>query len=250
MNLELDNQVVLVTGASRGLGKAICMYLADEGASVVAVARSRGSLEELSTHAPERIYPIVCDMSDKTTVATLVSQTLDRFGTLNAVVNNAGIAPAENFISSDIAVMEEVLSVNLIAPALISKAAAEYFVSTETKGSIVNVASTSGLKGKASLVSYSSSKGALMRFTESLAAEWARHNIRVNIVAPGAFATSAQSAVLEDENILKARLKKIPQRRMGDPEEIGPLVAYLVSPVSSFVTGSCFVIDGGEVSKL
>lgn len=89
-----------------------------------------------------------------------------------------------------------------------------------------------------------------MRFTESLAAEWARHDIRVNVVAPGAFATSAQSAVLEDENILKARLKKIPQRRMGDPEEIGPLVAYLVSPVSSFVTGSCFVIDGGEVSKL
>ena len=133
---------------------------------------------------------------------------------------------------------------------LASKAAAEYYVSKEKKGSIVNIASTSGLKGKASLASYSSSKGALMRFTESLAAEWARHDISVNVDAPGAFATSAQSAVLEDENILKARLKKIPQRRMGDPEEIGPLVAYLVSPVSSFVTGSCFVIDGGEVSKL
>jgi 2-deoxy-D-gluconate 3-dehydrogenase len=250
MNLEIDNHVVLVTGASRGLGKAICKHLIDEGASVVAVARSKDSLEELSTYAPEKIYSIICDMADKNAVTTLVDQTLDRFGALNAVVNNAGIAPAENFISSDISVMEEVFAVNLIAPALISKDAAKYFVSNETKGSIVNIASTSGLKGKASLASYSSSKGALMRFTESIAAEWARHDIRVNVVAPGAFATSAQSAVLEDEVILKARLKKIPQRRMGDPEEIGPLVAYLISPVSSFVTGSCFVIDGGEVSKL
>ena len=106
------------------------------------------------------------------------------------------------------------------------------------------------MKGKASLASYSASKGALLRLTESLAAEWARYRIRINAIAPGAFETSAQSAVLENEDVLKARLRKIPQRRMGLPEEIAPMVAYLLSPISDFVTGACFVIDGGEVSKL
>ena len=94
------------------------------------------------------------------------------------------------------------------------------------------------------------SKGALLRLTESLAAEWARYGVRINAVAPGAFETSAQSAVLANDDLLKARLRKIPQRRMGAPEEIAPLVAYLLSGLSSFVTGACFVIDGGEVSKL
>ncbi|MBB33402.1 MAG: 2-deoxy-D-gluconate 3-dehydrogenase [Acidimicrobiaceae bacterium] len=250
MDLKIQDSVVLVTGASRGLGNAISKYLVDEGAFVVAAARSKSDLEELAKYSPERVHPVVCDMANKNEVSLLVDKAIDKFECLDAVVNNAGMAPAENFLESDIATMEMVLSVNLIAPAVIAKAAANYFISENTNGSIVNIASTSGLKGKASLVSYSSSKGALLRFTESLAAEWARHGIRVNAIAPGAFVTSAQSAVLENENILTARLKKIPQRRMGDPEEIGPLTAYLVSPLSGFVTGSCFVIDGGEVSKL
>jgi 2-deoxy-D-gluconate 3-dehydrogenase len=250
MDLKIKDSVVLVTGASRGLGNAISKYLVDEGAYVVAVARSESDLEELALYAPGRVHPVVCDMANKSDVSLLVDKTIDKFECLHAVVNNAGMAPAENFLESDISTMETVLSVNLIAPAVIAKSAANYFISENIKGSIINIASTSGLKGKASLVSYSSSKGALLRFTESLAVEWARHGIRVNAIAPGAFVTSAQSAVLENESILKARLKKIPQRRMGDPEEIGPLTAYLVSPLSSFVTGSCFVIDGGEVSKL
>jgi len=250
MDLKIKDSVVLVTGASRGLGNAISKYLVDEGAYVVAAARSESDLEELALYAPGRVHPVVCDMANKSDVSLLVDKTIDKFECLHAVVNNAGMAPAENFLESDISTMETVLSVNLIAPAVIAKSAANYFISENIKGSIINIASTSGLKGKASLVSYSSSKGALLRFTESLAVEWARHGIRVNAIAPGAFVTSAQSAVLENESILKARLKKIPQRRMGDPEEIGPLTAYLVSPLSSFVTGSCFVIDGGEVSKL
>ena len=135
------------------------------------------------------------------------------------------------------------------APAL-AQAAARHLIAEEKPGSIVTVASTSGLKGKALLSGYSASKGAMMRLTEALAAEWARYGIRVNTIAPGAFATDAQSAVLDDEDQLAARLRKIPARRMGQPAEIGPLTCYLLSPLSDFVTGSCFVIDGGEVAKL
>ena len=146
--------------------------------------------------------------------------------------------------------MEETLAVNLLAPAALAQAAARHWIAEGTPGSVVNIASTSGLKGKALLAGYSASKGAMLRLTEALSNEWARHQIRVNTIAPGAFETDAQAAVFENGATLDARLRKIPLRRMGAPDEIGPLTAYLVSPLSGFVTGSCFVIDGGEVAKL
>ena len=257
MDLELEDKVIIVTGASRGLGSAIAKHLIDEGACVVAAARSEEDLNTLQKHNYERILPVRCDLSIKKEVQDLVAAACHKFGNLHGIVNNAGIAPAENSLNSDIEIMENTLKVNVIAPAIIAKTAAKHFVAQEQGGSIVNIASTSGLKGKASLASYSASKGAysaskgaLLRLTESLAAEWARYKIRINAIAPGAFETSAQAAVLENKDVLKARLRKIPQRRMGRPEEIAPMVSYLLSPISDFVTGACFVIDGGEVSKL
>ena len=121
---------------------------------------------------------------------------------------------------------------------------------TQGHGSVVNVSSVSGVRGKPGLAAYSSSKAALIRFTEAVAAEWARHGVRVNAIAPGAFETSAQQAVLDDPDLLHRRVRRIPAKRMADPSEFGPLVAYLVSPVAGFVTGSTFVIDGGESGKL
>jgi 2-deoxy-D-gluconate 3-dehydrogenase len=100
------------------------------------------------------------------------------------------------------------------------------------------------------LVAYSSSKGALLQFTKALAAEWASKDVQVNAIAPGAFETDAQRVVLESPDLLRRRLGKIPARRMGDVEELGPLVCYLASPLSDFVSGSVFVIDGGESGKL
>ncbi|MBG00813.1 MAG: 2-deoxy-D-gluconate 3-dehydrogenase [Acidimicrobiaceae bacterium] len=249
MELDLEGRIVIVTGASRGLGAAIVRDLVDEGAFVVAAARSEAALEELRSYSPKQIFIKVADMEISDDIEELVEFAISEFGSLHAVVNNAGIAPAGKFVDTDISVMEKTIAVNVIAPAILSRKAAQYFIETNIEGSIINIASTSGIKGKAQLAGYSSSKGAMMRLTEALAAEWARYGIRVNTIAPGAFETDAQSAVLEDENILTARLRKIPLRRMGDPSEIGGLTSYLVSSKSSFVTGSCFVIDGGEVNK-
>ena len=250
MDLQLEGAVAIVTGASRGLGAAAAEALAAEGVRVVAAARSADALEELAGRCGDGVRAVRCDMRNPGEVTGLVDEAVARFGRLDCVVNNAGIAPAGAFLEQDPAVLADVVSVNVAAPAILSQAAGRHFVASEVAGSIINVGSTSSLKGKPLLAAYSASKGALARLTEALAAEWARHRIRVNMIAPGAFETAAQAQVLADEKMLAARLRKIPMRRMGDPAELGPLVCYLASPLSAFVTGATFVIDGGEVAKL
>ncbi|WP_370327869.1 SDR family NAD(P)-dependent oxidoreductase [Euzebya sp.] len=249
MDLGLEGQVAIVTGASRGLGAAAVRALVAEGVRVVAAARSVDDLEALAAEAPSQIRAAPCDMTDLDVVAGLVDVALDAFGGLDVVVNNAGIAPAGPFEDQPPEEWERVLRVNVTAPATLCRAAGRVMLA-QGRGRILNIASTSGLRGKPQLVSYSASKGALLRLTEALAAEWAGRGVGVVAIAPGAFATRAQAAVLDDPEVLRRRLRKIPAGRMGDDDDFGPLVCYLASPLASFVTGATFVIDGGEVHKL
>ena len=208
---------------------------------MVAAARSAGALEDLAAGSDGAIHPVRCDMRDVAEVAGLADVALERFGRLDCVVNNAGIAPAGTFLDQDTEVLAEVLAVNVTAPAVLSQAAARHFVAAGQGGSIINVGSTSSLKGKALLAAYSASKGALVRMTEALAAEWAPPRHQGEPDRPRRLATaSAQAQVVADEKTLAARLRKIPMRRMGEPAELGPLVCYLASPLAAFVTGVLF----------
>lgn len=249
IDLELDGKAAIVTGASRGLGRAIALALAEQGALVLAVARSVEELQTLQSAAPRNVRIRQCDMRDAASVARLPAEALEAFGRLDIVVNNAGIAPASPFLEQADNVWHDVLAVNVTAPAVLSQTAGRIFVQ-QGSGKIINIASTSGLRGKPQLAAYSASKGALLRFTEAVAAELASNGVQVNAIAPGAFATDAQQAVTASPTILERRLRKIPARRMGEDWEIGPLVCYLASPKSNFVTGATFVIDGGECNKL
>ncbi|MGR6520264.1 SDR family NAD(P)-dependent oxidoreductase (plasmid) [Rhodococcus erythropolis] len=250
MDLNLTGRGVIVTGASKGLGRAAARALASEGASVLAVARTEASLNELASEQfTGTIVPQVCDMRDREQVAGLATIAVEKLGRLDAVVNNAGIAPAADFLEMEMSLFDEVMEVNVAALAVLSQAAARHFVGAGTGGRIINVVSTSGILGKATLAAYSASKGAAIQMTKALAAEWARHDIQVNAIAPGAFATEAQSFVTGNPDILAKRVRKIPARRMAEPDEIGPLVCYLASTSSRFVSGAVYVIDGGETAK-
>lgn len=249
MELGLEGRAAIVTGASRGLGRAAAAALAAEGVRVLAVARSTPDLEALRATDPERIAIATVDMRSAEEVAALADLAVERFGRLDVVVNNAGIAPAGRFVDQPQEQWDEVFDVNVRAPAVLSRAAGRHFLA-QRSGKIINIASTSGINGKPVLVSYSASKGAVLQFTKALAAEWGRFGVQVTAIAPGAFETDAQSAVLDDPETLTRRLRKIPAGRMGRTEEFGPLVCYLASPLSDFMTGSVVVFDGGEVNKL
>jgi len=249
MDLQLTDTVVLVTGASRGLGAAMALQLAAEGAHVVAAARSADSLSEVAARGDRRISTVACDMRDETAVVGLVGEVVARHGRIDGLINNAGIAPAGKFAGQDPLIWKDALTVNVVAPMLLAQAAGERMIE-QGGGRIVNVASTTGVRGKPYLVAYSTSKGAVVRFTEALAAEWAAKNVQVNCIAPGAFVTEAQKAVTESPELLAKRIAKIPAGRMADPAELVPLACLLVSPLSSFTTGAVFVVDGGEAGKL
>ena len=249
MDMQISGRVAIVTGASKGLGEAIVRAYTQEGMRVVAAARSAQALTALAEEFPTSVEAVVCDVADPQQVTDLVARALSKFGALDVIVNNAGLAPAGAFIDMPASTWSDVFAVNLFAPVALAKAAGPIFFE-QRRGKVINVASTSGLRGKPVLAAYSSSKGGLLRFTEALAGEWAQFNVQVNAIAPGAFATDAQQAVLENPDVLARRLRKIPTGRMGDVEEIGALACYLASPLSDFVTGATYVIDGGESAKL
>ena len=249
IDFQLQDKVAIVTGASRGLGHAAAVALAEQGVRVLAAARSQDELQQLENAHAGNIRACRCDMADIEAVRDLPARAIEAFGQLDIVVNNAGIAPAGLFLEQDDQVWHEVMAINVTAPAILAKAAGQHMVA-QGSGKIINIASTSGILGKPLLVAYSASKGALLQFTKALAGEWARKGVQVNAIAPGAFETDAQRLVLDSPDILARRLGKIPAKRMGTTQEIGPMVCYLASCLSDFVTGSVFVMDGGESSKL
>lgn len=247
---RLDGRVALVTGASRGLGAAIARGYADAGAKVFAVARSVDQLEQVVAHDPERISAARLDVRDPDSARDAVEEVVRRHGRIDALVNNAGVGPAGDFLTQDPAVWRDTFEINVLAPMVLAQAAGRHFVEQGEGGKVINVASTTGVRGKPVLVGYAASKGAVLRMTESLAAEWAKHNIQVNAIAPGAFSTEAQHEVTSNPDLLNKRVRRIPLKRMGDPDEVVPLAVLLASAGSDFITGSTFVIDGGEAGKL
>jgi 2-deoxy-D-gluconate 3-dehydrogenase len=248
--LSLDGKVAVVTGAGRGLGQVIACALAEAGADVALLARSAEELAATARMVQElkrRALVLPTDVTDEQAVDDAAEAVMEAFGKVDVLVNNAGVAPVAPLLEMTLADLRRVLDVNLVGAFLCTRAFGAHMVA-QRRGTVVNVASIAGLAGERELSAYAASKGALIAFTRSLAVEWAKQGVTVNAVAPGYFRTDLNKRAIDDPKIGPKMVKKIPLGRVGQPEELGPLVVYMASDAAAFMTGSIVVLDGGQIA--
>jgi NAD(P)-dependent dehydrogenase (short-subunit alcohol dehydrogenase family) len=249
--LDLDGKVAVITGGGRGLGQAAACALAEAGADIALLARSAEELAATARLIQEmgrRVLTLPTDVADEHAVEEAAAAVVEEFHHVDILVNNAGIAPVAPLLELTLAELRRVLDVNVVGAFLCARAFGAHMVA-QRKGAVINIASVAGLGGDADLTAYCASKGAVIAFTKALAVEWARHGVTVNAVAPGYFRTDLNKKALDDVQIGPKIVKHIPLRRVGQPEELGPLIVYLASDAAAFMTGSVVVLDGGQLAR-
>ena len=248
---KLHERVALVTGASTGLGAAIAIALAEAGAQVACHGNSRSpeATCEHITNAGGTAFPIIGDLSKVETPTHLVAQTLERFGRLDILINNAGTirrAPAVEYSEED---WTTVLEVNLSSVFRLSQLAGRHMIESERGGKIVNIASLLSFQGGITVPAYAASKGGVAQLTKALANEWAKHRINVNAIAPGYMRTTNTAALQADEVRNRQILERIPAGRWGEPSDISGAALFLSSAASDYVNGHVLVVDGGWLGR-
>ncbi len=250
--MSLEGKVAIVTGSGRGLGKAMAIALAQAGADLVVISRTGAQIEETARTIEDmgrKVLAFRADVTIPDEVDEVVKQTMDLFGRIDILVNNVGGAVVKALQEMSVEEWRNILDTNLTSLFLFCKAVGPHMIARR-KGKIINIASTYGASGEAGWVAHSASKGGVIQFTKALAVEWAKHNIQVNAIGPGIFATEMMAPILEDETLGYLRRMRVPLGREGRPDELGPLVVYLASSASDFMTGETIFIDGGERAKL
>ena len=242
-----EGKVAIVTGSARGIGKAIALKLAREGYHVVisdilkdAAKETAQEIESLGVKA----LAVVADVSKAEDAGNLIKQTVEAFGQVDVLVNNAGITRDNLAIRMSEAEWDSVLNINLKGTFLCSQAAAKVMMKKRS-GRIINIASVSGILGTAGQANYASSKAGVIALTKAFARELGARNITVNAVAPGYIATEMTEKL--PENVKEEYLKQIPLKRAGTPEDVANVVAFLASDAASYVTGTTLIVSGGLV---
>jgi NAD(P)-dependent dehydrogenase (short-subunit alcohol dehydrogenase family) len=241
---DLTGQVALVTGASSGLGARFAEVLAAHGAKVVAAARRTDRLEAMAARNAS-IVPLALDVTVAGGIAAGLDAAEQAFGPLTLLVNNAGIAGGGRILDADPEDWRRVRDVNVDAVWNLSQAFARRAIARQAAGAIVNIASMVSYKVGASSASYAISKAAVLHMTKAMALEWARHDIRVNAIAPGYIHSEMTDGYLASP-AGEAMIRRTPQRRAGDPSDLDGTLLLLASPrASGFMTGTSIIVDGG-----
>jgi glucose 1-dehydrogenase len=247
--LRLRNKVAVITGSSLGIGSAIALAFAQEGAAVAVDYRSLPDEAKEIVDKVEgsggRAISVRADVSSPEDVKNLIQSAVEAFGRLDVMVNNAGIEEKMPFLDTPLDVWSKAIAVNLTGAWLGCQEAARQMVSQGGAGRIINVSSVHEDLPMPTNAPYCAAKGGLRMLMRTIAVELAPHNITVNNIAPGAVDTPMDAPLKEDANEMQKLLSEIPLRRMGKPEEVADLAVYLASDAAAYVTGSTFVIDGG-----
>ena len=246
---RLDGRVALVTGASGGLGAHFARVLAAVGARVVVTARRRARLDALATEIEAgggEALVVTMDVCDERNVSEALAETETTLGTVDIVVNNAGVATTEPAIDVSAGDWDTVFDTNLRGAWLVAREAARRLMAAGRPGSIVNIASILAFRVAGGVAPYAASKAGLVQLTRALALEWARHGIRVNTIAPGYVLTDINREHFQTP-AGQAMLKRIPQRRIGTPEDLDGALLLLASDASAYMTGATITVDGGHL---
>ena len=250
--MQLQDRVAIVTGAASGIGRAIAVKMASEGAQVV--------IDYVGAHSPDDVLQeiadhgglataIEADVSDPAQVQRLMDETIGRFGKLNILVNNAGIEHKHPFLEMPLEVWTKVIAVNLTGPWLCSQAAAQRMVSQGQGGRIINISSVHEDLPMPTNAPYCAAKGGLRMLMRTIAVELAPHGITVNNIGPGAIDTPMDAPLKANPEEMNTLLAEIPLHRMGKPEEVAGLATFLASDAAAYITGSTYFIDGGMLRQ-
>ena len=249
MKTRLHGKSALVTGSSSGIGAGIAVRLAQEGANIAINYRGDREGAQQTRAAVEaagaRGVIVQADVSKVAEVQRLVSETVEQLGGVDVLVNNAGIETQQAFVDVDEASYDRVLDVNLKGVFFATQAFARAAIAAGRGGKVINISSIHEELPFPGFASYCASKGGVKMLTRDLAIELAPHGITVNGVAPGAIATPINTSLLEDKPKLDALLGQIPLRRLGSPEDVAGVVAFLASADADYITASTILVDGG-----
>lgn len=245
---DLAGKTAIVTGSSRGIGRAIAEALAEAGARVVISSRKAEACEATAAAvraAGGTAIAIPCHIGDKAQLERLVADTRASFGAIDILVCSAGINPYYGPLERvDDAVFDRIMATN-VRSALTLASLVRDEMAARRDGAVIIVSSIAGLRGTAGLGPYAISKAADMQLARNLALEWGPHNIRVNCIAPGLIRTDFARALWQDEELMRQRLAVTPLGRIGEPAEVAGAALLLASPAGRFITGQTIVIDGG-----
>lgn len=246
---DLSGKVALVTGASGGLGLRFARTLADAGAKVALAARRKEQLEaNVATIGGDRAIAVAMDVTDPASVDRGLAELVARLGPATIVVNNSGVTATRSALDLETGEWDKIMDTNLKGAWLVARAAARHLIEVKQPGSIINIASILGFRVAGHVSAYTASKAALVQLTRALALEWARYKIRVNAIAPGYVETDLNREFFASD-VGKALIARIPQRRLGQIEDLdGPLL-LLASDASAYMTGSSIVVDGGHLQS-
>lgn len=244
--MRLENKIAMVTGSGRGIGKAIALKMAKEGADIVLIDVNEGDLDETAgevTKFGRRALPLCMDITDEDNILKMAAEITKTFGRLDILVNNAGITRDRNFIKLTLDQWQKVIDVNLTGTFLCSQMAAK-MMKENAYGKIINITSLSGQIGNYGQSNYAASKAGVIGFTKTIALELAKFGINVNAIAPGFISTPMSDEI--PKPVLEKMISNIPLGRAGSPDDIANLTVFLASEEAAYITGQIIACNGGN----